>query len=222
MGRARTSTAALTIALTMRVGWGSLRAMKTCWIVVVAVAAMGCTAARSKGGGSKEAGDSCTAAQAESDETVCTSSKQETLECKENDGKFTWKIDKDCAALGQTCSSGECVEKSATPDVTSGGDSGSSTACPDFSGSWAFDKHCEVQYVGSTVNVSQSGCNFSFSGGGLTSASGTIVASAATITVTGTSSNGPISCVGTYEEKEDGVTGITIDCPSCDIEVKRP
>lgn len=191
-------------------------------IVFLAMTAFACTAARSKGGGSKAAGDSCTSAQAESDEQVCTSSRDETLECKENDGKFTWKVDKDCAALGQTCSNGECVEKSATPDVATGGDSGSSTACPDFSGLWAFEKHCELQYLGTTVNVSQSGCSFSFSGGGLTSASGSIVATASTIAVTGTSSNGPISCVGTYEEKESGVTGITIDCPSCDIEVKRP
>ncbi len=197
--------------------------MKHRWLVFAAAFSMGCAAARRGGGNTAAAGDSCTAKEADGDEQLCTASREQTLECKSQGTGYVWKVDKDCAALGQTCSGGVCVEKSAAPDTKSGGkDSSTSTGCPDFSGSWEFEHHCEAEYVGTTVSVSQSGCKVTFSGGGLTSASGTISAEAQTLSVTGTSSNGPISCVGTYENKDSGVTGLELDCPSCNIEVKRP
>jgi hypothetical protein len=198
---------------------------------------LGCESGGRGSGSTAKEGGTCKQSQQQSDVKVCDTTRSMALECKETDvaGTYAWKQDKDCAAQGLTCSNGACVAQTSTDTSggstgsdTSGGSTGSDTsggssggACSDLSGTWSFDSHCDSQYVGSSVTVSQSGCQFSFTGGGISNASGTI-SGTTSITVSGTSSAGIVSCNGTVEMKSGAAHQVDLSCsPTCDLKLKR-
>ena len=95
------------------------------------------------------------------------------------------------------------------------------TGCIDLSGTWVFEEHCDPAYVDTPVTVSQSGCSFSFSGGGLSNASGTVSGTSSVI-IAGQSAQGPISCTGEVEIKENAAHEVELDCtPTCDLKVEH-
>lgn len=192
-------------------------------LIGIAVAVLGCESSGRGGGSTASVGGSCTESQSKSDQKVCDSSRKLALECKAatEAGKFEWKEDKNCGAQGLTCSSGACVAPttSGSGDASTASDS-TSGACTDLAGTWTFSSHCTSSYEGTSLSVSQSGCTFSFSGGGLSAASGTV--SGSSLTVSGIGSQGVTNCSGTIEFSGSTADQLELSCtPTCNVKLKR-
>ena len=173
--------------------------------------AIACGPARGDGGGSgggESAGDPCSQQDADEGAQICSGTR--ALECKAGDGELAWEVDEDCAESGARCVSGECLEVEDDNNTVNNVDNGS---CPDVSGTWIFEDHCEASLIGLPYEVTQDGCQLTVSTPGW----GGSIDAQGVVTLSGPTDGATLTCVG---QAEDG--RLESSCaPPCDVVLVR-
>ena len=111
-------------------------------------------------------------------------------------------------ALGLGCAlSSGCSSNSSDP-ASAGSAAGSSGTghCPDLSGAWQVDAHCEASLVGMSLEITQTGCTFSVSAP-FDQFSGSVASDGAV------SLSGPQSCTGQATTSEVTLSCTPAPCP---------
>lgn len=187
--------------------------------LILAALVLACGPTRGGGGGDDEGvGDPCTTRDAEEDAHICDGRR--ALECKTNDdGDLVWEIDEDCGASGQSCVSGECrlIDTGVNNGEGNNGNNGNTitpATCPDVSGTWTFEDHCEPSLIGTSYEVFQTGCNLTVSTVGWTG----FIESDGAVTISGPiDETTTLTCEGHATE-----TRLEASCvPTCDVVLVR-
>jgi hypothetical protein len=130
--------------------------------------------------------------------------EQDTVDAdgnKTGTGEYRWAFDDDCADDGKTCSDGKCVEGPA------------SSPCPQVSGGWRFDVHCDPAQVGRTFTVTQTGCDLVSVDGGF---DGKVKANS-DLEIEGTQAGSDFECEGTV-----GAASFLLNCTgNCEVSGSR-
>lgn len=99
--------------------------------------------------------------------------------------------------------------------VPGGGGGGNvNQGCPDVSGTWSMDQHCDPGMVGDAFEVTQSGCNLSVPSQGWTGS----VTAVGGISMGGPAGGSVLTCTGTASQ-----TQLTVECQpgACHVEMSK-